>query len=390
MHFRPPADSEGFRAEVRAFLAEHVTAELRERVHRTGTVHDWGFHRALAKKGWIGAGWPVEYGGQGRDPWQMRVFYDECVRADAPTDGLSMTLMVANTLRVVGTEEQKRRILPRVLAGEIVICLGYSEPQAGSDVAAARLRAEREGDRWRLNGEKVFTSMAHEAQYVFLLARTTEGPRKHKGLTMFLVPTNSAGFRVEPMWTLGAPGRTNRTYYDDVRVPDAARVGQVDEGWNVITVALGFERGGMLAAVRPLEEALAWARAPRPDGSRPIDEPLVRERLARVTLENEVARLLSHRNTWLATQGKAGGIEAAMAKLFASESVQRSCGDLLDLLGPDGVLDESSPAAPRGGAIEYAFRKAAVARIYGGTSEIMRSIIAERGLGLPRTRRSSH
>ncbi|TMK65498.1 MAG: hypothetical protein E6G60_04945 [Actinobacteria bacterium] len=128
MNFDLTPDAEAFRSEVRAFLAEHLTDELRERVHRTGTVHDWGFHRALAARGWIGAGWPVEYGGQGRDPWQLRVFYEECALADAPTDGLSMTLMVAHTLRHAGTDEQRREILPRVLAGDVVICLGWTSP----------------------------------------------------------------------------------------------------------------------------------------------------------------------------------------------------------------------------------------------------------------------
>jgi alkylation response protein AidB-like acyl-CoA dehydrogenase len=164
--FRLADDAEAFRAEVRAFLAEHVTDDVRARVHETGTVHDWDFYRALAQRGWIAAGWPREYGGRDQDPWHARVFYEECALADAPTDGLSMTLMVANTLRLAGTEEQRRRVLPQVLAGDTIICLGYSEPEAGSDVANARLSAMRDGDGWVLNGEKVFTSLAHEAQYV--------------------------------------------------------------------------------------------------------------------------------------------------------------------------------------------------------------------------------
>src|SRR5438132_3941121 len=388
MNFDLTPDAEAFRTEVRAFLAEHLTDELRERVHRTGTVHDWGFHRALAARGWIGAGWPVEYGGQGRDPWQLRVFYEECALADAPTDGLSMTLMVAHTLRHAGTDEQRREILPRVLAGDVVICLGYSEPEAGSDVANARLAAVRDGDGWRLNGEKVFTSLAHEAQYVFLLTRTRDDGPKHEGLTMFLVSMDTPGITIEPMPTLGAPGRTNRTFYRDVWVPDSARVGDIDRGWDVMTVALTYERGGTLGAVRALEATVEWARrARRPDGSRPFDDPLVRRRLAQVAIENEVATLLSHRTTWVTTQDRLPGVEGSMAKLFSSESIQRSCSTLLDVLGADGVLDEQASGAPAAGAVEYAYRKGAVARIYGGSSEIMRSIIAERGLGLPRTRK---
>ncbi len=389
MDFTMGEQAEAFRAEVRAFLAEHVTAAVLERTHRTGTVHDWGLHKALAAKGWLGAGWPVEYGGQGRDPWEMRVFVEECAAIDAPTDGLSMTMMVANTLRVVGTEEQKRDVLPRVLAGDVVICLGYSEPDAGSDVAAARTTATRDGDDWVINGEKVFTSMAHEAQYVFLLTRTNADVAKHRGLTMFLVPTDTPGLGIEPMWTLGAPGRTNRTFYDDVRVSDANRVGDVDGGWAVMNVALTFERGGTLAAVRALEETVAWARTHRrEDGTHPIDDPDARRRLARVAIDNEIGRLLSLRTTWVAARGALPGVEGSMAKLASSESMQRSTADLMDLLGPEGVLDEAEPDAPAGGAVEYQWRKAAVATLYGGASEIMRGIIAERHLGLPRTRTS--
>ncbi len=378
--------SEAFRVEVREFLAEHVTPQVLARTHATGTVHDWDLHRALAAKGWLGAGWPVEYGGQGRDPWEMRVFVEECAAADAPTDGLSMT-MVANTLRVVGTEAQKLDILPRVLAGEVLISLGYSEPGAGSDVAAAATTATRDGDDWVVDGEKVFTSMAHEAQYVFLLTRTNHEVAKHRGLTMFLVPTDAPGLRVEPMWTLGAPGRTNRTFYDGVRVPDALRVGEIDGGWAVMNVALTFERGGTMAAVRALDATVSWASRLRDAQTRaPIEDPDVRRRLARVAIDNELARLLSLRTTWVAAKGGLPGVEGSMAKLAASESVQRSTADLMDLLGADGVLDESEADAPAGGAVEYAWRKAAVATLYGGSSEIMRGIIAERHLGLPRTR----
>jgi len=382
--FRLGDHTEAFRADVRAFLAEHLTSEVLARVHATGTVHDWGFHRALAAKGWVAAAWPTEHGGAGRDPWETRVFAEECALADAPTDGLSMTLMVANTLRVAGTEKQKRDILPRVLAGEVVICLGYSEPDAGSDVANAQTAAVRAGDEWIVNGHKVFTSMAHEAQYVFLLTRTNTDAAKHHGLTMFLVPMDSAGIEIEPILTLGAPGRTNRTTYRDVVVPDSCRVGDIDAGWGVMNVALTFERGGTFAAIRALQETVTWARS---NGR--IADPVVAARLARVAADNEVATLLSLRTTWVAATGALAGVEGSMAKLFSSESIQRSTADLVDLLGVEGVLSETEPDAPAAGAIEYQWRKAGVATIYGGTSEIMRSIIAERALGLPRGRSRS-
>lgn len=379
--FRLPAHAERFREEVRAFLTQAVTPEVIERVHRTGTVHDPEFHRGLAARGWIGMGWPPEDGGQGRDPWEQRVFAEECARADAPTDALSIVTMIGNTIRVVGTPEIKRRVLPGILAGEVLCCMGYTEPEAGSDVAATRTTAVRDGDHWVINGEKVFTSMAHEAHYVFLLTRTNPDAPKHRGLTMFLVPMDTPGITVEPIWTLGAPGRTNRTVYENVRVHDSWRVGDVDGGWAVMNVALTFERGGNFAPVRALEHALDWARA-----TGRIEDPEVRVRLARVRVANEVSGLLSLRSTWLQATGALPGVEGAMAKLFAATAFQASTADLLDLAGADGLLHETEAGAPAGGVLEYQWRKSPVVTIYGGTNEVLRTIVAERHLGLPRRR----
>jgi alkylation response protein AidB-like acyl-CoA dehydrogenase len=268
-----------------------------------------------------------------------------------------------------------------VLAGEALLCMGYTEPEAGSDVAATRTTAVRDGDDWIVNGEKVFTSMAHESAFVFLLTRTNPDVPKHKGLTMFLVPMDTPGITVEPIWTLGAPGRTNRTVYEDVRVPDSCRIGEVDGGWAVMNVALTFERGGSFAATRALRDALEWARA---NGR--IAEAEVRARLARVRVANEVSDLLALKSTWLHASGALPGVEGAMAKLFSASAMQTSTGDLLDLLGAEGLLHESEPDSPTGGTVEHQWRKSAVVTIYGGTNEIMRTIVAERHLGLPRTR----
>jgi alkylation response protein AidB-like acyl-CoA dehydrogenase len=379
--FSPPEHADAFRSEVREVLAEYVTPEVVARVHETGTVHDARLHRELATRGWIGASWPVEDGGQGRDPWEMRVFAEECARVDAPTDALSIVTMIGNTIRVVGTPEQKARVLPPILRGEVLLCMGYSEPEAGSDVAASRTTAVRDGDDWIINGEKVFTSMAHEADYVFLLTRTNPDVPKHRGLTMFLVPMDTPGVSVEPLWTLGAPGRTNRTFYHDVRVSDSARIGEIDGGWAVMNVALTFERGGGFTAVRALEHAVEWAR----DGGR-LDDPDVMARLARVHAANEVSALLSLRSTWLHATGALPGVEGSMAKLYSASAFQASTADLVELVGADALLHESEAEAPVDGVLEYQWRKSPVVTIYGGTNEILRTIIAERHLGLPRTR----
>ena len=280
--FRLGERSDAFRDEVRAFLGEHFSPEMVERAHDTGTSHNWEFHRALGAQGWIAASWPEEYGGQGRDPMEMTALRDELRLAGVPTDGLGQTIMIARTLRAVGTEEQKQQFIPPALAGEIIFALGYTEPDSGSDVAAAKTRAVRDGDEWVIDGQKMFTTLAHEATYVFLLTRTDPDVPKHQGLTMFLVPLDSPGVEIHPVHTMGGE-RTNATFYTGVRVPDSLRVGEVNGGWDVMTVALTFERGGfaLSEADRVWQQTVDWASATRrPDGTRVIDDPLVRERLA--------------------------------------------------------------------------------------------------------------
>lgn len=374
--------AEAFRAEVRAFFAEHMTDEVADRVHETGTIHDWSLHRALAERGWLAASWPRDVGGQERDPFEMVAFDEEVARAGAPMDGWGTTELVARTIAIAGSEQQRREIIPRVLRGEILVSLGYSEPDAGSDVASVTTRAARDGDEWVVNGQKMFTTMAHEAHYVFLLTRTDASLPKHRGLTMFLVPLDAPGVEIRAVHTLGGE-RTNVTFYNDVRIPDSARVGEVNGGWEVMTVALAFERNPTAngEAIRLLDRVTGWARA-----TGALDDASVRARMARVAIDNEVGRLLAYRMAWVSAQGELPIVEGSMAKLFATEAFQRASADLLDLLGPEAVLQRGAPGAPAGGWVEHAFRHAVVTTIYAGSSEIQRSIIAERGLGLPRSR----
>jgi hypothetical protein len=389
MDFRLGSKSDSFRAEVRSFLDEHFSAEVIERAHRTGTMHDRDFHRALGAQGWIAASWPAEYGGQERDPFEMTALRDELRLAGVPTDGMGLSMIVSQTIRRVGTDAQKRDFLPRALAGEIIMSLGYSEPDSGSDVASIKTRADRDGDEWVINGQKMFTTLAHEADFVFLLARTNHDVAKHKGLTMFLVPLDSPGIEIQPVHTMGGE-RTNATFYSDVRVHDRYRIGEVDGGWQVMTVALTFERGGfgLSDADRVWEQAVAWAESTRrEDGTRVIDDPAVRERLAVMRINNEVAKLLAYRTSFVAAQGRLPGVEGSMHKLFYAESMIADSAELVDMLGAEGVLQRGEEDTPVEGWVEHLFRHAAVTTIYGGTSEMQRSIIAERGLGLPRSSR---
>jgi alkylation response protein AidB-like acyl-CoA dehydrogenase len=268
-------------------------------------------------------------------------------------------------------------------------CLGYSEPDAGSDVAACATRAVRDGDQWTINGQKMFTTLAHEADYVFLLARTNTEVAKHKGLTMFVVPMDQPGISVTPVHTMGGE-RTNITYYDDVTVDDTYRVGEVDGGWSVMMTALVFERNSAWYGelVRLLDHGLGWARsAPSPAGGTMVDDPLVRERLARIAIGNEVSNLLGWRAAWMASEGTLPGVEGTMAKLFTTEHYQFAANELVDALGVDGLRRHGDPSATAAdGWIEAIYRHCQVTTIYGGTSEVLRGVIAERGLQLPRNR----
>ncbi|MGQ0434801.1 MAG: acyl-CoA dehydrogenase [Microthrixaceae bacterium] len=387
MDFRFEAETEAFRTEVRSFIDEHLSEEIVDRAHATGTMHDWGFHKALCERGYLASGWPTEVGGLGRSAIDQTLLMQELYASGAPIDGLNIASMVGATLLVCGTEEQKASILPRILAGEVMCCLGYSEPDAGSDVAAVATRAVRDGDQWVIDGQKVFTTMAHEAHYVFLLTRTNPDAPKHKGLTMFLVPMKSPGIEITPMATMGGE-RTNITFYNGVRVPDSYRVGDIDAGWSVMHAALVYERSGAnWGEPHQLVESVAsWARQPGADGVRPFDDVILRSALARWSTELEVGRLLLYRTAWLSAQGEMPQVEGSMAKLHITEAFVRASAELLDLLGAAGLVGGDGPGTVLRGLVEHAFRHAVVTTIYGGSSEVQREIIAGRGLGLPRNR----
>jgi len=380
MDFRLGEKSEVLRKEAREFLGEVLTPEMLERCHRTGVQHDDDFAKAMRDKGWLAPGWPVEYGGQGRDPMEVLALSEEMGRANAPTYGLGTTMMIAWVIQQAGTEEQKREILPKALAAEIMIVLGFTESENGSDAAAATTRAVRTGDGWTITGSKMFTTNAHIGDYVFLLARTNPDVPKHRGLTTFLVPLDQPGVEVQPVYTLSGE-RTNITFYNDVYVSDAWRIGDVDGGWRVMGVALAREHTAGFAGEqqRLIENAEEWAVS-----TGAIDDPSVRERIGKAATELEVSRLLQRRAAWLASVGVAAHAKGSMSKLFSSERLERMAADLTEMLGPDGVRSWGDPTAPQGGEIEHAIRHAKGTTIYAGTSEIQRNIIAQHGLGLPR------
>ena len=375
-----------FRTEVMAFLDSHLTGEVIDTMHRTGTFNDKHFNAALADAGLL-AGAVPGYGD--RDPIELYVLFNELEKAGAPYDGLAVTMLVAGVINAVGTDFHREQVLDRLLTGRFNCCLGYSEPDHGSDVAAITTRAVQDGDEWVVNGQKMWTTMAHEADWVILLTRTDPDVPKHKGLTMFLVPMDTPGIEVQPVPTM-ASERTNATFYDEVRIGDEWRLGDVNGGWSVMGVALAFERGvmgGTNPAVPLLRHVRGWATdAPSPDGGRMIDDPLLRERIARTAIANQVSQLLTLRAAWIAATGGLPGLEGSMAKLYATDRYRQAVGWFQQMAGADGLLGFGTDGAAADGWIDYDARHSPVTTIYGGTTEINRNNVAERHLGLPRAR----
>ena len=375
-----------FRTEVMAFLDSHLTGDVIDTMHRTGTFNDKHFNAAMADAGLL-AGAVPGYGD--RDPIELYVLFNELEKAGAPYDGLAVTMLVAGVINAVGTDFHREQVLDRLLTGRFNCCLGYSEPDHGSDVAAITTRAVQDGDEWVVNGQKMWTTMAHEADWVILLTRTDPDVPKHKGLTMFLVPMDTPGIEVQPVPTM-ASERTNATFYDEVRIGDEWRLGDVNGGWSVMGVALAFERGvmgGTNPAVPLLRHVRGWATdAPSPDGGNMIDDPLLRERIARTAIANQVSQLLTLRAAWIAATGGLPGLEGSMAKLYATDRYRQAVGWFQQMAGADGLLGFGTDGAAADGWIDYDARHSPVTTIYGGTTEINRNNVAERHLGLPRAR----
>ncbi len=338
------------REAARVWADANVQPEWAEEQERSGCHQTMELHFRLARDGILASGWPPEHGGSDVDPNFARAVFDEIARRGLRADGWASTAMVIHTIEHVGTEEQKCRFIGAALRGEMLIALGYSEPDCGSDAAAAKTAAVRDGSDWVINGQKMFTSTAQVCNHVFLLTRTNTGVPKHQGLTLFLVPTDSPGYDRQPIYTLGGQV-TNATYYTDMHVDDSDRIGGVDDGWTVMNVALIYERG--VASQTSLEQTLArdlaaWSqRARRDDGSRVWQDSLVAERIGRMAVEEEVTKLLGQWVQWRVDNDHLPGVEGAMRKLFYTEADQRRYSDALDILGAEGLLASGASDAAR-------------------------------------------
>jgi alkylation response protein AidB-like acyl-CoA dehydrogenase len=375
-----------FRDELRAYFEEIIPPELFEELRGNeggGPIYRRTLKR-MAKDGLLGLGWPKAYGGQERPLFDQFIFADEVQAAGFPLPFLTLNT-VGPTLMRFGTDTQKTEYLPRILAGDCHFAIGYSEPEAGTDLASLKTRAERDGDHYIINGSKIFTSLADYSDYIWLAART--GPAKHKGISMFIVPTNAPGFSCTPIHTIGGI-KTNSTFYEDVRVPAANLVGEENMGWTLITNQLNHERlalSGVAGMARLLEEVLDWARETKlADGRRVIDQPWVQTRLAWLHAKTEALKLMNWKLLHdMQNEGQLGPAGSSTVKVYSSEFAIEACRSILEIFGQEGYLKEGSPGAVLRGRVEMRYRTSLILTFGGGTNEIQRDIIAMAGLGLP-------
>jgi alkylation response protein AidB-like acyl-CoA dehydrogenase len=373
-----------FLSDLNRFLDNNLTRGVYERQRLSGDNFDEEFHRALGSKGWIMPGWPVTEGGAALDAVCARLLELELERREAPRAVLPMLRLIWPAVHKHARPDLARELKPQVAEGAVRFCLGYTEPDGGSDIAAAKVRAVSDGDDWIINGAKVFTSNAHSAQYTFLITRTDPVAPKHKGLTMFLAPLSTAGIEVQPLQMLGNT-RTNIVYFNDARVADRYRIGAVNQGWSVIHGPLDAEHGGggtvsglddisvgasyMRYLQRSLDATLGWARGSTgAEGTRLADDPALLAQFGMLATQVEAA---------LCTPGPFGRVKCADVAIEGSQQ-------LLSLVGIAGTITEGQEGAVGDGVIEFAHRVAQATSIYGGTNEVFRAMIAEHSLGLPR------
>jgi len=389
-----------FRREVRALIESRLPARYREAAARGGpgertwefdrkstdpvarqAASDW--HHALNERGWVAPHWPKEYGGAGLTPMEQFVLNQELARAGAPGVGGSGVSLLGPTLILHGTDEQRAKYLPPILAGEVVWAQGYSEPGSGSDLASLQTRAQRDGDDFIINGQKIWTSGAHTADSIFALVRTDPTAPKHRGISFILIEDiHTPGITVRPLVDVGGRHYFNEVFFEDVRVPAKNLVGELNRGWYVGMTLLDFERsniGGAVGAKRNLARLIATIRAD-PELRDRVKASPVRHELAQRYIETEVMYQFSLRIASMQGRGQLPNDEASMAKLYNSELSQRMAQTAMQAMGLKGNLmegsDESSYARNYIGMVP--------ATIRGGTSEVQRNVIATRGLGLPR------
>jgi alkylation response protein AidB-like acyl-CoA dehydrogenase len=388
VHLAYTPEQEALRQELRAYFARIVTPEVEEEMARgeMGGPHCLEAVRQMGRDNWLAVSWPEEYGGRNLSLLEQFIFFEEAHGANAPVPFLTVNT-VGQTILQYGTDEQKRWLLPGILRGETHFAIGYTEPNSGTDLASLQTRAVRDGDEWVINGQKIFTSLAGFANYIWLAARTDPDVPKHKGITIFVVPTDTPGFSWQPIETLGGAD-TTYTFYEDVRVPDANIVGGLNNGWSLITNQLNYERVSLAIpawAGRIFEKVVAWAKQHQaPDGQRVIDQEWVQISLARCRAKIDYLTLL---NWKAATSDQLDPALASATKVYGTEMYIEVYRALMEILGQAGYLRRHSPGAVLAAHLERAYQGTLILTFGGGTNEIQRDLIALFGLGMPRTPR---
>lgn len=384
-------EQKSLRATLRRYFEQLMTPERRAdlRGMEGGTTYREVI-RQIGRDGWLGVGWPKEVGGGGLTMVEQLIFLEEQRRAGAPFPFVTVST-VGPALMAHGTEAQKAEFLPRILAGECHFSIGYSEPNAGTDLASLVTAAEPDGDDWVINGTKMFTSGANDTDYIWLAARTDPDAPKHKGITIFIVPADDPGFSHSLIHTIGGSA-TAMTYYENVRVPKENIVGPLHGGWKLITTQLNHERVGLAAfgsaCLARAEKVLAWARDTQtPEGGCMLDLPWVRSNLAEVFARMEALKLLNWRMAAGLEAGLLNPADASAVKVYGTEAVLEIYRLLQEIVGPGSLVASGSPAAPIDGELEHEARMATINTFGGGVNEIQREIVSMAGLRMPRVPR---
>ncbi|CAL9322885.1 acyl-CoA dehydrogenase family protein [Streptomyces sp. SudanB182_2057] len=392
MHLDHTPEQQRLRTELRAYFAELVPDNAYARY--TDPAEQKRFYRATIRRlgadGWLGVGWPEEYGGRGLTAMEQFIFFDEAAQAGVPLPLMALNT-VGPTIMRYGTDEQKAYFLPRILSGEIDFAIGYSEPGAGTDLASLRTRAVREGDEYVVDGQKIWTTNGDTADWVWLAVRTDPGAPPHKGITMLLVPTSDPGYSCTLIRTL-ASHDTTASYYENVRVPVSRRVGAENEGWGLITNQLNHERVTLAAhgtmAIRALHDVRRWALETKlADGRRVADLPWVRRLLARTHTRLDALKLLNWQMVTAVQDGTLTPQDASAVKVYGSEARRDAYAWLMEILAAAGPLKEGSAGTVLHGELERGYRSAVIFTFGGGNNEIQREIISWLGLRMPRVRR---
>jgi alkylation response protein AidB-like acyl-CoA dehydrogenase len=380
-------EQQALQHEVRDYFKALLTPEVRAKLAGAGGVgsENRKVVKQMGADGWLGVGWPKEWGGRGFSAVEQFIWFDEAMRAGAPVPMLTINT-VGPTIMRFGSDEQKEFFLPRILKGEIHFCIGYSEPGAGTDLAALKTKAERDGDEYIINGQKTWTSLASDADYVWLAVRTDPNVKKHKGISLFVLPMDTPGIKVVPIHVMGESD-INDVFYEDVRVPASSRVGEENAGWGLITNQLNHERvtlcsSGMVE--RALVDVRKWAQDTKlPDGSRVVDQEWVQLNLARVHARLEYLRLMNWKIASAAAKGDLQPADASATKVFGTEFYIEAFRLLMEILGQHSYLRDDAPGALLQSRLEHSYRGLIILTFGGGTNEIQRDLIAVFGLGMP-------